>query len=341
MTSTIPETKESVSISAQSKYTDALSKILSARWIEPIQKEQAAYIADELKQGMIPKDPKKSAIIDPSILDEAIINLLREELIFRQSKEEIEKDQWRLVLGRLEKLSNRLGTYTDPTYDKQEGIVNLKKDTLNDFPDLREAILSLRALNHDTRQNIIELLKEFWEMTVTDIYIKGKLEQSVASQHLAILRRAGIVVTDRQGKFIYYSLDTDRLEKVYNILKEFTDKEEDSESLSEAQLTFRAINHKVRKEMVDVIRVGNKLWIEMCVSDIYIKMRLEQSVASQHLSVLSRSNILKKDRHGKLICYSVDENTINNIKNVSSDIVYEEEEAEDSSKKEVTASTEK
>ena len=57
-------------------------------------------------------------------------------------------------------------------------------------------------------------------MTVTDIYIKLRLEQSVASQHLAILRRSGVVVTDRQGKFIYYSLDKDRLAQISRLVEE-------------------------------------------------------------------------------------------------------------------------
>ena len=57
-------------------------------------------------------------------------------------------------------------------------------------------------------------------MTVTDIYIKLRLEQSVASQHLAILRRAGVVATDRQGKFIYYSLNKERLVEIGNLIKE-------------------------------------------------------------------------------------------------------------------------
>jgi DNA-binding transcriptional ArsR family regulator len=46
------------------------------------------------------------------------------------------------------------------------------------------------------------------------------LEQSVASQHLAILRRAGVVATDRQGKFIYYSLDRDRLNQISKLVEE-------------------------------------------------------------------------------------------------------------------------
>ena len=51
-------------------------------------------------------------------------------------------------------------------------------------------------------------------MTVTEIYIKLRLEQSVASQHLAILRRADVLTTERDGKFIYYSINTKRMEEI-------------------------------------------------------------------------------------------------------------------------------
>jgi DNA-binding transcriptional ArsR family regulator len=58
------------------------------------------------------------------------------------------------------------------------------------------------------------LLDEHQKMTVTEIYVKLRLEQSVASQHLAILRRAGIVSTSRDGKFIFYSVNYNRLAEV-------------------------------------------------------------------------------------------------------------------------------
>lgn len=101
--------------------------------------------------------------------------------------------------------------------------VNLKhgnKDILLDYAELRKAVLVLRAVNHKLRQRIIDLLEDGGSMTVTDIYIKLRLEQSVASQHLAILRRAGVVKTERQGKFIYYSLDTDRLAQISRLVEE-------------------------------------------------------------------------------------------------------------------------
>ncbi|MGI8951217.1 MAG: ArsR/SmtB family transcription factor [Chitinophagaceae bacterium] len=89
-----------------------------------------------------------------------------------------------------------------------------KKEIKVDFFRVKKAALILRALNHKLRQQIIKLIDEHNKMTVTEIYIKLRLEQSVASQHLAILRRAGIVSTKRDGKFIYYTINYPRIKEV-------------------------------------------------------------------------------------------------------------------------------
>jgi DNA-binding transcriptional ArsR family regulator len=107
--------------------------------------------------------------------------------------------------------------------NKKNETVTLRKGSKEvqlDYADLRKAVLVLRAVNHKLRQRIIDLLDEGESMTVTDIYIKLRLEQSVASQHLAILRRAGVVVTDRHGKFIYYSLNKDRLAQISTLVED-------------------------------------------------------------------------------------------------------------------------
>jgi DNA-binding transcriptional ArsR family regulator len=57
-------------------------------------------------------------------------------------------------------------------------------------------------------------------MTVTEIYVKLRLEQSVASQHLAILRSAGVVKTERNGKFIYYSVNRSRVGQIFSLVEE-------------------------------------------------------------------------------------------------------------------------
>ena len=96
-------------------------------------------------------------------------------------------------------------------------------DTPLDYGDLRKAVLVLRAVNHDLRQQIISLLLDKGRLTVTDIYIKLRLEQSVTSQHLAILRRASVVSTAREGKYIYYSINPDRLSQIKRLIGELSE----------------------------------------------------------------------------------------------------------------------
>ena len=67
---------------------------------------------------------------------------------------------------------------------------------------------------------IVKLIDEHKKVTVTEIYVKLRLEQSVASQHLAILRRASIVTTIREGKFIYYAVDYNRLEQINKFVEQ-------------------------------------------------------------------------------------------------------------------------
>jgi len=95
-----------------------------------------------------------------------------------------------------------------------------KADVRLDYAELRKAVLVLRAVNHNLRQKMIDLLEENGKMTVTEIYIKLRLEQSVASQHLAILRRAGVVATERHGKFIFYTINEERLSQISNLVEE-------------------------------------------------------------------------------------------------------------------------
>lgn len=79
---------------------------------------------------------------------------------------------------------------------------------------LKNSAQPLRAINHKLRQKIILLLHTKLRATVTTVYHELELEQSVASQHLAILRKAGIVTTERQGKFILYSVNYQRLNEL-------------------------------------------------------------------------------------------------------------------------------
>lgn len=86
------------------------------------------------------------------------------------------------------------------------------------YNNVKKAALIFRAINHKLRQQIIELIDSENRITVTEIYVKLRLEQSVASQHLAILRRAGILKTTREGKYIFYTVNDKRIAQVNDLV---------------------------------------------------------------------------------------------------------------------------
>lgn len=83
-----------------------------------------------------------------------------------------------------------------------------------DFFHLKKAALIFRAVNNKVRLQILQHLHENAKMTVTALFVKLRLDQSATSQHLAILRKAGFVTTERDGKCIYYALNYKRLEEL-------------------------------------------------------------------------------------------------------------------------------
>lgn len=100
-----------------------------------------------------------------------------------------------------------MNSYTLTIIPATDNEAELNIDTLR----IKKASINLRALNHKLRQVILKLIGEKDNITVTEIFLHLRLEQSVASQHLAILRKAGYVKTKREGKFIYYSVNRQKM----------------------------------------------------------------------------------------------------------------------------------
>lgn len=84
----------------------------------------------------------------------------------------------------------------------------------------------LRALAHPLRMKILEFIDSSDTINVNKIYNTLKLEQSITSQHLRILRLAGLVDTERDGKFIHYSVDYSHVAKTVDAVNRFLDESE-------------------------------------------------------------------------------------------------------------------
>jgi DNA-binding transcriptional ArsR family regulator len=70
----------------------------------------------------------------------------------------------------------------------------------------------MRALAHPLRMRVLSFIDSNEDACVSAIHTGLGLEQSLVSQHLRILRQAGLVFTRRRGKFVYYALNYERLE---------------------------------------------------------------------------------------------------------------------------------
>ncbi|MFI7063676.1 ArsR/SmtB family transcription factor [Kribbella sp. NPDC050124] len=62
-----------------------------------------------------------------------------------------------------------------------------------------------KTLGHPARIRVLELLSQR-EMAVSELLPELRLEASNLSQQLAVLRRAGLVTTRKEGSQVYYSL---------------------------------------------------------------------------------------------------------------------------------------
>lgn len=97
--------------------------------------------------------------------------------------------------------------------------VNINNEKLQSSSEI------LRALSHPLRLQILEFIDQNDVINVNKIYNTLKLEQSITSQHLRILRLAGLVETERDGKFIHYSLDYNRIKNAVEAINRFVKKE--------------------------------------------------------------------------------------------------------------------
>ena len=87
---------------------------------------------------------------------------------------------------------------------------------------LKTAVSMLRAVAHPLRIKLLTFIEKHEPVNVNVIYRELQLDQSVASQHLKILRDQQLVCTTRKGKYIFYSLNREKLKRILEAVYDFT-----------------------------------------------------------------------------------------------------------------------
>ena len=90
-------------------------------------------------------------------------------------------------------------------------------ELLIETAEIKKANLPFRALNHDQRMKMLQLIHKKGSITVTDIYQQMRIEQSVASGFLAMLRKEGFVKATKQKRFVYYSINYHRINQLQTL----------------------------------------------------------------------------------------------------------------------------
>jgi ArsR family transcriptional regulator len=80
-----------------------------------------------------------------------------------------------------------------------------------------------KALNDPTRRSILEMLKDK-DMTAGEIAAQFDMSWPSVSHHLELLRKADLVVAQKEGQYIYYSINTTVMDDMLQWLLQFTKK---------------------------------------------------------------------------------------------------------------------
>jgi len=91
------------------------------------------------------------------------------------------------------------------------------KSTYIDMGDFSELF---KALSDPTRRSILQLLRSR-SMTPSDILVKLEVSQPTLSHHLDILKRSGLVDSEREGQFIRYSLNMSVFDMAVEYMMQF------------------------------------------------------------------------------------------------------------------------
>lgn len=78
---------------------------------------------------------------------------------------------------------------------------------IDGHPDLQDF---LKAMASETRQRVLFLFLDGQPRTVGQIAAQLEIVSSTASEHLAILKRGGLLTAERDGKEVFYRPDRAR-----------------------------------------------------------------------------------------------------------------------------------
>ncbi|MDP2760014.1 MAG: metalloregulator ArsR/SmtB family transcription factor [Sideroxyarcus sp.] len=95
----------------------------------------------------------------------------------------------------------------------------MSKKPIEKEEDILTAAASMKAIAHPLRLKILCVLSA-GALSVQDIVEQVGTSQSNISQHLAILRGKGILITHKEANHVYYSIGDARILKLVGLMRD-------------------------------------------------------------------------------------------------------------------------
>jgi len=80
-----------------------------------------------------------------------------------------------------------------------------------------------KALNDPTRRAILEMLRDK-DLTAGEIAEQFDMSWPSVSHHLDLLKKTGLIVAQKEGQYIFYSINTTVMDDMLQWILQFTNK---------------------------------------------------------------------------------------------------------------------
>lgn len=88
----------------------------------------------------------------------------------------------------------------------------------------KELLNFLKSVASESRMKILLLFIDGQERTVNQVSELVGLEQSTTSEHLALMKRNGLLLSQKSGKEVYYRPDKDKIVQFLDVLNQLLSK---------------------------------------------------------------------------------------------------------------------
>ncbi|MBB6216318.1 ArsR family transcriptional regulator [Anaerosolibacter carboniphilus] len=86
---------------------------------------------------------------------------------------------------------------------------------------MKEEIEIFKALSDENRLKILEMLS-CGELCACDIQDGLNLTQPTISHHMKVLQKVGLINADKRGKWAFYSIKQDQVDRICGFIKKIT-----------------------------------------------------------------------------------------------------------------------